>query len=242
MRRTIIVLLAFAPAWAWGTEDAPAGRWEGLANIPGRALPLVMDLARQGAGQWTGSLIVPGLGIKGASLSNIVVAGAEVAFDVDNALAGPPSGSAAFRARMTADGRMEGEMRQAGNVASFSLAKVGPAQVELPPRSTPVSRELAAQWKGEYELGGYPRLVTITLEQHDGAGATARFAIVGKRATEIPVDLVIQDGDFLRIESQVNQVAFEGRIAKEGGQITGTLEMGPLELPLVLRRAVGSPS
>ncbi len=201
-----------------------------------------MDLAREGAGPWAGSLIVPGLGIKGASLSNIVVTDAEVAFDVVNALAGPPSGPAAFRARMTADGRMAGEMRQAGNVASFSLAKVGPAQVEMPARSTPVSRELAAQWKGEYELGGYPRLVTITLEHHDGAGTTARFVIVGKRTTELPVDLVLQDGDFLRIESQANQVAFEGRIAKEGGEIAGTLEMGPLELPLVLRRAVGSPS
>jgi hypothetical protein len=29
--------------------------------------------------------------------------------------------------------------------------------VEVPPRSTSVAPELATQWSGEFELGGYPR-------------------------------------------------------------------------------------
>src|SRR6185436_11681487 len=124
--------------------------------------------------------------------------GEDVSFDLGNVL-GTPSGAAQFKARTTAD-RMTGEMRQAGNVARFALAKRGPAQVEAPPQSTPVARELEAQWVGEFELGGYPRKVTITLENHGGAGASAKLVIVGKRVNEIPVDLVVQRGALLRVE------------------------------------------
>ena len=42
---------------------------------------------------------------------------------------------------------------------------------------------------------------------------------------------------FVRIESRENRVAFEGRFVKESGEIRGIFEMGPYELPLVLRRA-----
>jgi hypothetical protein len=54
---------------------------------------------------------------------------------------------------------------------------------------------------------------------------------------DLPVDLVVQQGDLLRVESQSTQVYFEGRIFTEAGEIRGTIEVGPVELPLVLRRA-----
>jgi hypothetical protein len=241
MRPTIGALLLCFPAIVASAGQTPAGRWEGVTHIPGRDLPLIVDLAQDGAGAWAGSVIVPGLGIKGAPLSNIIVNNADVGFDLGSALGSPPYGPATFRARLTEGDGMAGEMRQAGNVANFSLKRAGPAQVESSPRSTAVGRELESQWSGEFELGGYPRHVTITLENHADAGATAKFVVVGKRTTDLPVDLVIQHGNFLRIESQANQVAFEGRIVKDG-EIRGTFEMGPLELPLVLRRSTGSPS
>jgi len=133
-------------------------------------------------------------------------------------------------------------MRQAGNVAKFSLAKMGPPQVESPPRSTPIARALEAQWTGEFELGGYPRQVTMTLENHAGAGATAKLVIVGKQTNDLPIDLVIQDDNVLRVESSANQIAFEGRVDSESREIKGTFELGALELPLTLRRRAGTAS
>jgi hypothetical protein len=81
--------------------------------------------------------------------------------------------------------------------------------------------------------------VTITLENHANAPATATFAIVGKRTNDLPVDLVFQDGDNLRIESGATQVVFEGRVFAQTGEIKGTIALGSLELPVVLRRAAG---
>lgn len=241
LRLTILAFLFGLPIIAGAAGQTSGARWEGAVRIPGRDLPLIVDLAQDGAGVWAGSLIITGLGIKGAPLSNIVVTGSSVTFDLANALGAPPDGPAAFRATLGAN-TMTGEMRQAGNTAKFDLTKVGPAQVESPPRSTAVARELESQWAGEYELGGYPRHVTMTLENHANAGATAKLVIVGKQTTDLPVDLVIQDGNFFRIESSPNQVTFEGRVDNERREIKGTLELGSLELPLTLRRRAGSAS
>ncbi len=238
LRWTIPAFLVALAVTAVAAGQGPAGRWEGQSQIPGRSLPLVVDLAQDGAGAWVGSIIIPGLGIKGAPLSNVVVTGSSVTFDLANALGSPP---AAFKATLAAD-KMTGEMRQAGNVAKFSLAKVGLPQVESPPRSTPVARALEAQWTGEFELGGYPRHVTMTLENHAAAGATAKFVIVGKQTTDVPIDFVLQDGNFLRIESSPSQIAFEGRVDSESREIKGTFELGALELPLTLRRRAGTAS
>jgi hypothetical protein len=241
MRRALIGWLLCAPALAWAA-DSPDGRWEGSIRIPGRDLPLIVDLAPAAAGGWTGSLIIPGLGLKGAPLSNIVVGGADVAFDLGAALRDRTYGPAKFNARMTGAGSMTGELQQAGNVAPFSLAKVGRAQVEAAPASTAVRRDLEAAWSGQAMLGDYPRTVTITVANHAGGAATATFKVVGKQVTVLPVDFVAEEGEFLRVESQANRVAFEGRFAKDRDEIAGSLALGSFELPLVLRRAKGDAS
>jgi hypothetical protein len=133
-------------------------------------------------------------------------------------------------------------MRQAGNEAPLKLARTGPAQVEAPARSTPVSTALLGQWVGEFELGGYPRKVTITITNRGEAGATAEFLIVGKQRNVLPVELVVQDGAFIRIESPATQVDFEGRLAESGDELRGVVELGPMELPLALRRIGGGAS
>ena len=236
MRRTIAALLWCFPALAMGAGPSAEGRWEGRIDIPGRALRVVVDLAQEPAGAWTGSIIVPGLGMKGAPLANVVATGAGVAFDVGGPLGTPTYGPAHFEARLSASA-MAGEMSQGGNVAKFSLERTGPAQVDSSPRSTAVARALEDRWSGEFELGGYPRHVTITLQNHAGGAATAKFVVVGKQTTDLPVDLVIEEDKLLRIESQPYRAVFEGRLAEQNDEIRGTLELGAFELPLVLRRA-----
>ena len=238
----IITFLALLPALACAATPTPEGRWEGVVQIPGRELRLVVDLNEAKGGVWTGSIILPGLGIKGAALSGIVVSGADVTFDIAHALGSPTQSPPSFRAHLVSAEAMIGEMRQGGNAANFSLAKAGPAQVEPPPRSTPVSRALEGQWTGEFELGGYPRHVSITIENHGDAGATAEFAIVGKQNNRLPVELVVQDGNFVRIESPATQVYFEARFVEASGELRGVLELGPTELPLSLRRPAGRAS
>jgi hypothetical protein len=242
MRRALIIVALCLPAAALGAGSAPEGRWTGSVAIPGRTLPLVVDLAPDPSGAWTGSFIMPGLGIKGAPLANVAVTADGVAFDTGGRLAIDAYGPASFRARVTPDGTMSGEMKQGGNTAPFVLTRTGVAQVERAVRSTPVGPGLAKEWKGDYELGGYPRHVTIAFADHPNAAATATFVIVGKQTNDLPVDLVTAEGDFVRIESQANQVAFEGRLSKDGGELRGVIELGPLEIPIVLRSAPGRTS
>jgi hypothetical protein len=176
MRRTIVAFLVFFPAFVCGGVQGQEGRWEGQIRIPGRELPVVVDLAPAG-GAWTGSIILPGLGIKGAPLSSVIATPTDVVFDIANLLDTPTHGPAHFKAHLDASEGMDGEMMQGGNVAKFSLKRIGPAQVDTALRSTPVKRTLEDQWIGEFELGGYPRRVTMTLANHADAAATATLIV-----------------------------------------------------------------
>ena len=236
MRRALIIVALCVPVEALGAT--PEGRWTGSIAIPGRELPLVVDLAPDPSGTWTGSFIMPGLGIKGAQLANIVVTVDGVAFDTGARLTSDSYGPARFSAHLTPADAMTGDMKQGGNTAPFSLVRSGVAQVERAVRSTAIRPELATTWTGDYEMGGYPRHVTIAFANHPDAAASATFTIVGKQTYNLPVDLVTAEGEFVRIESQANQVAFEGRLM-ESGEIKGTIALGPTEVPIVLRRASG---
>jgi len=236
MRTPIIMSLLFIPALAVGAGLPFEGRWEGRLDIPGRETPIVLDLASQSSGDWAGSLILPGLGIKGAPLSNIAVTDADVAFDLGNVLSAPDYGPARFRMRLEGTG-LKGEMSQGGNTAKVALTKTGPAQVDAGPKSTPIARALEDEWSGEFELGGYPRQVTLTLQNHPQGPATATLVIVGKRVNNLPVDLVVEEGRFVRIESGTTKVSFEGRLFEDSDELKGTIEVGSFELPLALRRS-----
>lgn len=238
MLRKVLLVLALGPAL--GVAGTPAGRWQGVVDVPGRPFALVVDVARDGDGRWIGSVIVPALGVKGAPLANVTSDAGGIAFDLGRLLASPAYGPARFAARLQTDGAMAGEMRQGGNAAPFTLTRTGPAQVEPPVRSTPVAADVAHAWRGDFELTGYPRHVTLTFENHADSGATATLVVVGKATTTVPIDLVVQEGANLRIESQAMGIAFEGRLDDAHAELQGTIEVGPIERPLVLRRARAS--
>ncbi len=228
--------LFFALLLVGRAAEIPAARWEGTAQIPGRDLQLVVDLAKDSTGAWIGSIIIPSLGLKGAPLTELVVKGAETSFTIKDALGGPQVGPAKLKARLLPNGKLSGEFLQAGNSAPFVLEKSGPAQVELPKSSTAVGPDFVGEWKGEYEMGGYPRQVTLKLANKPGGPAVPDFVIVGKKVNNVPVDLLLESGGFLSLESKVFGITFEGRLQKEAGEIRGSLTQGPYEASLVLHR------
>jgi hypothetical protein len=215
-------------------DQTLTGRWEGSAQIPGRELKLVLDLEQTRDGIWTGSVTIPGLRIKGTPIGDITQSGSDISFSVKNALADKKLGAAKCTARIEADGILAGELVQAGNRAPIRLARVDAPQVDLPPRTTSVAKELEGEWKGQYELFGYPRQVTIKFENRGAAGATAEFVIVGRKVNILPVDLVRQEGDFLTVDSHETGLTFEGNAGKD--EIKGSIVQGALEVPVVLRR------
>jgi hypothetical protein len=224
------VALFFAVAAICQASESLAARWEGAVEIPGRELRVVIDLAQDGRGQWVGSAIVPGFGVKGAPLTDITVEGADVSFTMKGALGGPK-----FKGRLTAAGALAGDYQQAGNTAPFQLQKAGPAQVEPPRGSTSVAREFEGEWQGEMYFIDHPVRVRLKMTNQADGKAKAEFFLVGRREVTVPLDLVIQESDNLTVESPETGMSYEGRFRKDGNEFTGTFSQGPFEVPLVLR-------
>ena len=242
--RKIIALAICLFGWSAcpAAEPAAEGRWEGIVQIPGYPCRLTVDLGRDAAGKPIGSIIIPELHIKGVALADIVYADAApatISFALKGVLASAPDAPARFAGRLDGNATITGTFTQAGNSAPFTLKRIGAAQVDEPARSTPVAKALEGKWIGDYELTGYPRHVTITLANHAGAAASAEFVIVGKKVNNLPVDLLVQDGDFLRLDSHETGVSFEGRYVKERDEIRGVCTQGPFEPSLILHRDNG---
>ena len=232
----LVATILFASAALCPAAKSVAGRWEGVAQIPGNELSLIVDLSDEGGKGWTGSIIIPGFSIKGAELVNLHVRGGDLDFAIKSVLGNERSGRAELKAHLTGDGHLTGDFKQGGNSAPFVLTRTGAAQVDLPPRSTAVAKEVEGEWKGDYEMMGYARHATLKLANRGIEGAALEFTIVGKRVNNVPVSLVMQDGDFLTVKSDEFGITFEGRFSKEAGEIKGTLSQGPMEAPLVLRK------
>jgi hypothetical protein len=229
--KAAVTLLFAAAAICQGSEPA-AARWEGAVQIPGRDLRLVIDLALDSHGQWTGSAIVPGFGIKGAPLADIAVNDSAVSFAIKGALGEPK-----LKGRLTADGAFAGDYQQAGNSAPFLLRNVGPPQVEPPRESTAVPRELEGEWQGEMSYVGNLIHIRLKLTNQPGGKAAGQFVFVGKRETRLPIDLVTEDAGLLTVELFGPGITYEGRFRRDASEITGAFRQGAIEIPLNLRPA-----
>ena len=225
VRLIAILIVAVALPCRW--EDAISGRWEGTARVPDDELTVIVDLAQEN-GAWVGSIIIPGLGLKGTQLTDIKVEPPDVKFAVKG-----PLGIQLNLRLLAAEKKLAGNFEQGGNHAPATLQKTGPPQVEHPPRNTPVAKELEGEWKGDYEMLGYTRHVSIKFANHPD-GATADFVIVGRKHNVLPVDLVTQEGDLVTVDSHETGFSFEGRLRDE--KLTGAIRQGAIETPMVLVR------
>jgi len=223
----LVAIILFAATLPCPAEDAISGRWEGAAEIPDDELIVIVDLVQEN-GAWAGSIIIPGLGLKGTPLTDITFKSPDVNFAIKGPL------GAQLKLRLDANGKMTGNLEQAGNRAATTLQKTGPPQVEYPPRNTAVAKELEGEWKGDYDMLSYTRHVSIKFVNH-ADGATAEFVIVGRKHNVLPVDLVTQEGDLVRVDSHQIGFSFEGRL--RNGKLTGAIRQGAIETPLVLERA-----
>jgi hypothetical protein len=225
----LIAILIVAAALPCRAEDVISGRWEGTARIPDDELTVVVDLA-QDNGAWAGSIIIPGLGVKGTPLTDIKADPPDVNFAVKG-----PLGIRLNLRLLDANTKLAGNFEQAGNRAPATLQKTGPPQVEYPPRNTPVAKELEGEWKGDYQMLGHTRHVSLKFTNRGADGATAEFVIVGRKHNNLPVDLVTQEGDLITVDSHDIGFSFEGQL--RNGKLAGVIRQGAAESPLVLERA-----
>lgn len=211
----------------------PSARWEGTVHLPAREINVIVDLAQTSAGQWIGSAILPGFGIKGTPLSEVAVSDSTVSFVIKGVLSDPK-----FDGALNSSGTLSGQFQQGGNSAPLTLQNVGPAQVELPAVSTAVRKELEGVWKGEMTFMGNPIHVTMKLKNENDGKASGQFILVGKRENIIPVNLITQDSEMLTVDMHERSMSYEGRFLKAKNEIDGEFKLGPTEIPLTLHLAV----
>ncbi|MGM9481559.1 hypothetical protein ACS5PN_10245 [Roseateles sp. NT4] len=233
-----IALPLSAALWMAAAQAAPdpGGRWEGVAEIPGAPLPLVVDLSSASTGALQGSVILPGRGVKGAPLQALAADDKGLGFSLAAAFNPPAEQAPRVNLRWQADGTLVGEWQQSGLSAALQLRRTGAAQVDLPVAPTALSPELLGRWIGRYELGGYPREVTLTLANGPAGLGAGELVVVGKRRTELKVDHVVQGREFLTLKASAANYRIEGRHAAD--RIEGQVLQGPFEAAIVLRRDV----
>ena len=231
----LVTACALAAAHALAAPDA-AGRWEGVADIPGNPLRLVVDLDQRANGRWDGSVILPDRGVKGAPLDELAVSGCDVRFGLAAAFAGGGGTQPRVALACQPDGSLAGTFELGGRRTSVSLRRSGAAQVDRPPANSVISAALAGRWTGRYELGGVPREVTLTLANRADAGGGGQLVIVGKRTTTLDVDQVAQGREFVTLRASAADYRIEGRFTADGA-IEGSVIQGPFEAAIVLRRA-----
>ena len=225
----LVGMLIFAAVLSCSAEEVISGWWEGIAQIPDYELNLIVDLSQEN-GAWVGSIIIPGRGLKGVPLTDIKVEPPDVNFAVKG-----PLGIRLNLRLLDANTKLAGNFEQAGNRAPATVQKTGPPQVEYPPRNTPVAKELEGEWKGDYQMLGHTRHVSLKFTNRGADGATAEFVIVGRKHNNLPVDLVTQEGDLITVDSHDIGFSFEGQL--RNGKLAGVIRQGAAESPLVLERA-----
>jgi hypothetical protein len=226
------LVLVFAGAMFCRAAESPAGRWEGVAHIPGTEMRLIVDLAQDSGGAWTGSATLPGFDAKGAPLADISVVDSKMAFTIKGVL-----GGVKIAGQLEPDGSFGGEIEQAGNKAPCTLRKTGPAQVEPPRTSTAVSKELEGEWQGELTLSGRQLAVKLVLTNQAGGPARVEFSVKGKKETNLPVDLVTQEGEWLTVFCHAYNISYEGHLRPGSNEMVGSFHQGGFETSVPLHRA-----
>ena len=207
-------------------QHALSGQWEGVVQIPGEELRLVIDLGQKDQ-QWVGSFTAPQFGIKGAPLSAIAVKEKDVEFAL--------RGGATVKAHLESDGVLKGEYKQGGNTAPVLLKRVGEARVDFPEPSTPVSKEMQGEWKGNFSL--LNSTVNVIFKLPGGGTATAstgELLVIDWGNAKMPITLWKQDGNKFFALLGDGGWSYEGELHKDATEIAGVLRISFLEIPLTL--------
>lgn len=220
-------LLALLPA------QAIEGRWEGAARVPGLAVPVVIDLAREGA-TWVGTVTLPGRNVAAAPLRSLALGGdGRLRATLGGGGESTAGGEVSFELQRSADGRtIAGQWRQGGHDAQLILTRTGIAQRAAVPAGSPLAPALAGIWRGRYDIGFGQREVTLHIEP---PGAT--MTIVGRRTTEVSFDEVRQIGGLLMLRASELDITLEAPWATAArGTLAATWFQGPFEAVMSLRR------
>ena len=232
-RLLLIAATLLSPAWLHAqtaTGPGPAGHWEGTIKME-QDLRVTVDLARNPAGAWIGSLSVPGTTTTDMPLTGLVVEGTRVRFSA--AVPMPAS----FDATLSSDAqRLSRTASSALGSTTFQTTRKGAANVSVPIRSSPWSKEFEGAWEGALDAGGKALRIGLKLSHGADGIATATLISIDQGAQEIPITTVTIKDTQLQVESRAVSGTYKGMLGANG-EIAGEWSQGGVSVRLSFKRA-----
>jgi len=226
---------AFLAAGVWAQPASPgSGHWEGAVMAANGQMALTVDLAKNPAGLWTGSMSIPAGNIIDVPLTKISVDNNTVHF----AMAEMP-GAPSFEAKLSADANdLSGTATVPGGSVPFQLNRKGEANVKLPPASSALSKDFEGAWEGAIEAGGNRLRVVMKLSRAADGSATGTMISVDQGSQEIPISTVTVKDKQLQLDVRAIGGTYSGTLGANG-EIDGTWTQGPGTTPLLFKRPAG---
>jgi hypothetical protein len=208
---------------AWAGPPA-SGHWEGTISISEHPFNIIVDLAPDSLGAWSGSMSVLKSTSIDVPLASVAVDGKTIRF-----LATLPE-AALFQGQLSEDNRsISGTAANSEGEAPFTLALKGEASVKVPPPSSRLSNEFVGDWEGVLEGK------RVGLKLNRASDGIAIGKLIADSGLEIPVSTVTISGQQLELESRAISGRFSGALT--GGEIAGVWTQGRAQIPVSFKRA-----
>ena len=232
--RTLVLttlLLLPAPSLLAQTGVDPSGHWEGSVQTPTSDVKFEIDLAKNPKGEIEGTFGQPAQNLKGLSLSNFVVEGKSIRFQIKGA-----PGERLFEGVLGADGKsMSGDFTQSGYAMSFSMTRTGDPRIETRARSAPIGKELEGTWNGTLDVDGMQRRLVLTMSNQAESAVGSIVSV--EEGLEIPIATITQSASSLTLVVKAIGGTYSGTLNQERTELAGTWTQGPAALPLTFRLA-----
>lgn len=220
------VLLAAALAAAPPAAN-PVGHWEGTLDAPGMAVAFEVDIAKDAAGAFAGTITIPSQHLEALPLQRIDIDGDEVRF-------GARSDQLLTATFGDGGASMSGSFTVAATAVPFTLTRKGDAVLAPRPLSPNVGAALEGTWHGVLAGETAQLHLLLTVVRRPDGMALATVVNEDEGGLQLPV-VITQSGSSVSIESRVVESAFAGQLTA-AGDIVGTFHEGGGELPLTFRR------
>ncbi len=221
-------LLLAAPVRAQSAVD-PSGHWEGSIQVQGRDIPVVVDLAKQNGGGFSGTIGLPQENLAGLPMQSVTFEGGWVTFSVRS--------DQVFKAALSADGKsMSGDYTVSAGSVPFGMDRKGDAVIAAPPKSPKITRELEGTWNASPTVGGATmRLVLALANQADGM-ATGTISNLEEGGVTIPLTIK-QAGANVTLEIAPVKASYAGTLNSAGTELAGTYTQAGVTIPVTFQRA-----
>src|SRR5215475_2021768 len=250
-RLVCCMLLFLSCASAAQNTPLGTGHWEGVVVIPGHdsripahEIRMILDLWQDAAGSWLGNMAFPDQRTSAMKLTEISAKEASLSFR------SPMTPS--FQATVSENNEaMSGTIQMARSLRSVQLKRTASPNRHAGSGSTLISASLEGTWEGTLTYRNtWGEMTPPEGDTPDGAKFDLRVRF-GNRSmgvgmgtitrmdepgAELPLDLVIQNGELVRFEIYSVAGTFEGQL--RGDCIVGEWrQLGTGSLPLSFRRA-----